>query len=83
MIGKRVADVVSARKDMTLVGVSDVVGDWHVRMAGRRRIRVYCSLPERLEEMRSGVEMAGSLDNLLNGVYVIVDCAPSQDWSKE
>ena len=83
VIGKRVADAVSAQKDMRLVGVSDVVADWRVRMAAKRKIPVYCSLPERLDEMRrSGVQVSGSLDDLLNEVDVIVDCAPAKIGAK-
>lgn len=83
VIGKRVADAVALQKDMALVGVSDVVADWRVRMAARRKIPVYCSQPERLGEMeKGGVEVAGSLNELLNRVDVVVDCAPAKIGAK-
>jgi len=83
VIGKRVADAVTVQKDMKLVGVSDVVADWRVRMAARRKIPIYCSQPERLEEMKKGyVDVAGNLDDLLSEVDVIVDCAPAKIGAK-
>lgn len=82
VIGKRVADAVTVQKDMTLVGVSDVVADWRIRMATKRRIPIYCSQPDRLEEMKRGVEVAGSLNDLLSEVDVVVDCAPGKIGAK-
>ena len=33
VIGKRIADAVVVQDDMKLVGVADVVSDWHIKIA--------------------------------------------------
>ncbi|HID91471.1 TPA: type II glyceraldehyde-3-phosphate dehydrogenase [Candidatus Bathyarchaeota archaeon] len=82
IIGKRVADAVVLQDDMELVGISDVVADWRVRMAQRKGYDVYCSVPDpkRVSSMReAGIEVAGTLEELLKegSVDVVVDCAPA------
>jgi len=81
VIGKRVADAVALQDDMELVGISDVVADWRVKMAQRKGYTVYCSVsdPKQIETMKqAGVNVAGTLEGLLrNGALdVVVDCAP-------
>jgi len=79
VIGKRVVSAVQVQKDMELVGISDVVADWRVKMAASKKIPIYCSMPERAEEMkRGGIEISGFLDDLLSQVDVVVDCAPAK-----
>jgi len=64
---------------MELVGISDVVAYWRVKMAASMKIPIYCSMPERAEEMRrGGIEISGFLDDLLRQVDVVVDCAPAK-----
>ena len=77
VIGKRVADAVALQEDMTLVGVSDIGTDWRPRMATRRGFRLYGATAEAAEAMRHAkLKVAGSLDDLLAQVDVIVDCTP-------
>jgi len=81
VIGKRVADAVTKQPDMKLVGVSDVVADWRVKLASLKGYTVYASLSEKVSEMRSGgVEVAGTLEDLLRvaEVDVVVDCTPAK-----
>ncbi|MEF2278416.1 type II glyceraldehyde-3-phosphate dehydrogenase [Deinococcus sp. YIM 134068] len=79
VIGKRVADAVSAQDDMELVGVADVVSDYRIRVAVERGYPVYASVPERSGEMQAaGVPVAGTLQELLAQVEVVVDCAPKK-----
>ncbi len=79
VIGKRVADAVSAQDDMELVGVADVVSDYRIRVAVERGYPVYTSVPERSGEMQAaGVPVAGTLQELLAQVEVVVDCAPKK-----
>ena len=83
VIGKRVADAVMRQEDMKLVGVGDVATDWRVRMAVRKGIPVYAAIPERAEEMRkAGIEVAGTIDDLLKDVDVVVDCTPAKVGAK-
>jgi len=78
VIGKRVAEAVSKQKDMKLVGVSDVTADYRVKLGEQKGFPVYCSIPERLPDMKkAGVEVQGTLEDLLKKVDVVVDCTPA------
>ena len=79
VIGKRVADAVALQDDMTLVGVADIVSDYRIRVAAERGYAVYASAAEHRAEMEAaGVPVAGTLDDLLRSVDVIVDCTPKK-----
>ena len=81
VIGKRVADAVTKQDDMVLVGVSDIAGDWRVKMAIAKGFRVYASIPEKADGMRKcGVLVEGTLEELLREgeVDVIVDATPAK-----
>ncbi|MCS7108616.1 MAG: type II glyceraldehyde-3-phosphate dehydrogenase [Sulfolobales archaeon] len=85
VIGKRVADAVIKQDDLKLVGISDVVADWRVKMAQAKGINVYASLPEKVDEMKKGgVQVHGTLENLLRDgdVDVVVDCTPAKVGAK-
>lgn len=78
VIGKRVADAVSLQKDMKLVGISDIATDYRVQVAVKKGYPIYASLKEAIPEMRkAGIKVAGTLDDLLEKVDVIVDCTPA------
>jgi glyceraldehyde-3-phosphate dehydrogenase (NAD(P)) len=77
VIGKRVADAVSAMPDMQLVGVSDIVSDYRIQPAIARGIAIYAGVSDRLSPMRdSQVPIIGTLEDLLADVDVVVDCTP-------
>jgi len=79
VIGKRVADAVVAQEDMELVGVADVVSDWRIKVAVQKGYPVYASILEAGEAMRlAGIPVAGSLDDLLSRVDVVVDATPKK-----
>lgn len=79
VIGKRVADAVTLQDDMELVGVSDIVHDYRIRVALERGIRVFASTAEKLEEMNTaGVPTSGTLESLLEQIDIIVDCTPKK-----
>ena len=78
VIGKRVSDAVSKQNDMKLVGIADIAGDYRVMMGQKKGFEVYSSLSEKLPEMKkAGVEVVGTLDDLLKKVDVIIDCTPA------
>lgn len=78
VIGKRVSDAVSKQKDMKLVGVSDITSDYRVMLGQKKGFEIYSSIPERLPDMKkAGIEVVGTLDDLLKKVDVIVDCTPA------
>ena len=77
VIGKRVADAVQLQNDMELVGVADVGIDYRVRVGTERGYPLYASTPESWDEMKAeGIRLAGTLQDLLADVDVIVDATP-------
>src|SRR5439155_942973 len=52
VIGKRVAEAVSRQKDMKLIGVSDVVADYRVKMGQKKNLAIYSSIPEKPPDMK-------------------------------
>ena len=79
VIGKRVAAAVAQQTDMVLTGVSDVVTDWRAQMVIRNGFRLFGATTETAGSMRSaGLEVTGTLDDLLGDVDVIVDCTPKR-----
>jgi glyceraldehyde-3-phosphate dehydrogenase (NAD(P)) len=79
VIGKRVADAVSAQDDMEIVGVADVTADYRLRVAVERGFAVHAAHPDRRETMAAaGIPIAGTLDDLLARADVVVDCTPKK-----
>lgn len=83
VIGKRVAEAVMRQDDMSLAGVSDVVTDWRARMATRNSFSLFGATGEHASAMRAaGLEVAGTLDDLLGQADVVVDCTPKRVAAK-
>lgn len=83
VIGKRVADAVAKQEDMQLVGVADVLTDWRVRVAVGRGIPLFGATADSAQAMRrSGLAVAGTLEDLLGAVDVVVDCTPKRIAAK-
>jgi glyceraldehyde-3-phosphate dehydrogenase (NAD(P)) len=79
VIGKRVAQAVACQADMMLAGVADVVADWRIQAAAARRLPLYAADPAAAGAMRdAGLELQGSLDDLLGVCDVVVDCTPKR-----
>ena len=79
VIGKRVADAVALQDDMTLAGVADVVSDYRIRVAVERGYPVFAATSEARAAMAAaGIPVAGTLDDLLGQVDVVVDCTPKK-----
>lgn len=77
VIGKRVADAVARQDDMELVGVSDVVVDYRIRVAAERGYPIFASLRDKQAEMKAAnLPIAGTLEELLSKVDVVVDATP-------
>ncbi len=77
VIGKRVADAVALQDDMELVGVADVTYDYRMRVAAEKGYPIYASVPEKRGEMEQArIPVAGTLEDLLKQVDVVVDCTP-------
>ena len=83
VIGKRVADAVAKQDDLQLAGVVDVVADWRPKVAVARGMPLFGAAPEHAEAMRkAGLEVAGTLEDLLGRVDVVVDCTPKRIAAK-
>jgi glyceraldehyde-3-phosphate dehydrogenase (NAD(P)) len=83
VIGKRVAAAVALQEDMSLAGVSDVVTDWRARTALRKGVRLFGATGEHVSGMRAaGLEVTGTLDDLLGQADIIVDCTPKRVAAK-
>jgi glyceraldehyde-3-phosphate dehydrogenase (NAD(P)) len=78
VIGKRVSEAVSKQKDMKLVGVSDVIGDYRVKLGQNKGFQIYSSIADKIPDMKkTGVKVAGTLEELLKKVDIVVDCTPA------
>lgn len=79
VIGKRVADAVVRQDDMELAGVADITVDWRPRMAIQKGFRLYGATGDHAEVMRkAGLDVAGTLDDLLGTSDLVVDCTPKR-----
>jgi glyceraldehyde-3-phosphate dehydrogenase (NAD(P)) len=77
VIGKRVADAVALQRDMRLVGVADVVADYRTQVAVKKGYPIYASAKDAASEMRKGgIEVAGTLDDLLKERSMSSSTAP-------
>lgn len=77
VIGKRIADAIKLQDDMELVGVGDIACDYRIKMASLKGYNVYASIPEKRKEMEAaGIEVKGTLEDLLKEIDIIVDCTP-------
>ncbi len=77
VIGKRVAAAIRVQEDMVLVGVADIGADWRLKVAAQIGIALYAAAPEFAEAMqRAGINVSGSLPDLIAAADVIVDCTP-------
>ncbi|WP_312911466.1 type II glyceraldehyde-3-phosphate dehydrogenase [Natronosalvus caseinilyticus] len=77
-IGKRVADAVSAQPDMELCGVAKVSPDYVAIGAVEAGYPLYVVDETRIEEFREiGVDVAGTVDELVAESDVVVDATPS------
>ena len=83
VIGKRVAAAVVRQEDMSLTGVSDVVTDWRARMVTRNGFPLFGATAEHADAMQAaGLNVKGTLDELLGQTDVVVDCTPKRIAAK-
>lgn len=83
VIGKRVADAIAGQEDMDLVGVADIETDWRMRLAQQKGFKLFASLEERVGAMgKAGLKVVGTLEDLIAGADVVVDCTPKPIGAK-
>jgi glyceraldehyde-3-phosphate dehydrogenase (NAD(P)) len=78
-IGKRVADAVTAQDDMEVLGVTKTRPTYEVDMAREKGFPLYAALPDKVKNFEDAcVECAGTLEDLMAGADIVVDCAPGK-----
>lgn len=76
VIGKRVADAIKIQPDMELVGIADIATDWRIKTAAGRA-PIYAATTDAANDMSAaGVDVAGTLQDLLDRVDIVVDTTP-------
>lgn len=79
VIGKRVADAVAAQDDLELAGVADIGADWRMKVVNQKGFCLFGAAEEHATAMReAGLDVAGTLDDLLGAADVVVDCTPKK-----
>ncbi|MDQ3019036.1 MAG: type II glyceraldehyde-3-phosphate dehydrogenase [Bacteroidota bacterium] len=79
VIGKRIADAVALQDDMELIGIADVVSDWRIKVAVSKKYSVYASSAEAVATMKTnGIDVKGTLDDLLKNADVVCDATPKK-----
>jgi len=75
-IGKRVADAVSCQDDMEVIGVVKTKPDFVSKMA-TKRYKIYTTKTENIAEFKNkGLNVEGTIEDLLDGIDVVVDASP-------
>jgi glyceraldehyde-3-phosphate dehydrogenase (NAD(P)) len=68
---------------MKVAGVCDVVTDWRAHMVSQNGFRLFGATREHAEAMRgAGLDVTGTLDDLLAAADVVVDCTPKHIAAK-
>lgn len=76
-IGKRVAYAVTKQDDMELIGVTKTKPDFEAYRAKELGIPVYAASNDFLPRFeKANFEVAGTIEDLLNGVDIIIDATP-------
>lgn len=77
VIGRRVVDAIQRQSDMELMGVADVAADWRIAQAAGRGIALFAAAGDARPVMdQAGLQVSGSLEDLVNASEIVVDCTP-------
>jgi len=77
-IGKRVADAVAAQPDMTVAGVAKTRPNYEAELAVGNGYPLYAAVEDRVGRFEAaGVDLAGTVDELVAASDVVVDACPS------
>ena len=64
---------------MVLVGIADVAVDWRMRVAERKKYKIFGASDDAAMAMQNAaIETAGTLDDLLSEADIVVDCTPKR-----
>ena len=79
VIGKRLTDAIALQDDMEITGVCDVITDWRIKIAIRKKYPVYAANSEASTAMQQGdIAHAGLLNKLMEEADLIIDCTPKK-----
>jgi len=81
-IGKRVADAVAKQRDMELVGVAKVRPDYVAITAIKKGFRLYVPSSEIRNFENMGIEVAGTIEELVQSVDIVIDATPAGRGAK-
>jgi glyceraldehyde-3-phosphate dehydrogenase (NAD(P)) len=82
-IGKRVADAVNVQDDMEVAGVVKTRPSFEARIALEKGYDLYAVSKENIDQFRkSGIEVCGTLDDLLDKADIVVDATPGDMGAK-
>ncbi len=76
-IGKRVADAISMQKDMQLVGITGHSYDFKIEVAKIKGFKIFAT-DGKEDFIKNDIKPAGDINNLLDGIDVVVDCTPKK-----
>ncbi|MBI5389327.1 type II glyceraldehyde-3-phosphate dehydrogenase [Candidatus Woesearchaeota archaeon] len=76
-IGKRVADAVALQEDMELVGITGNSYNYKMAVAAQKGYGIY-TVASQEDFLKNGIKPAGTFDDLLKKVDVVVDCTPKK-----
>ncbi|MFH1328797.1 MAG: type II glyceraldehyde-3-phosphate dehydrogenase [Candidatus Bathyarchaeota archaeon] len=78
-IGRRVADAVFLQNDMKLIGVVKTKPDYKANIAIKKGYSIYSPTEKELESFKNaGIKVAGTLDDLLGEIDIIIDGTPGK-----
>ncbi len=77
-IGKRVADAVAKHPKLELAGIGMYTVKPESRLASSKGIRIFTPNETRAEFEKSGVKIAGNIQEMIDSCDVVVDAAPNK-----
>lgn len=75
-IGKRVADAIKLQSDMMLIGIGKLHPDYEAFIAKKKGYNIYTSENSIQDFKKSGIEVAGTIDDMIREADIIVDATP-------
>jgi glyceraldehyde-3-phosphate dehydrogenase (NAD(P)) len=75
-IGKRVAYAIKSQPDMEIVGIVKTRPNWEILSAIKEKIPIYVPSNKATDFENKGIKIAGTVEDIVNKVDVIIDCTP-------
>ncbi|MCK5292438.1 MAG: type II glyceraldehyde-3-phosphate dehydrogenase [Thermoplasmata archaeon] len=83
-IGKRVTDAINSQPDMEVIGATKTRPTFEAKLANLRGVPLYAAAKEFVSRFEdAGLEVQGTLDDLLPQADLIIDCTPKKAGYKE